>query len=246
MLPKWAYGFWQSRERYKTQAEIVDAVREYRRRKIPLDNIVLDWNYWPENAWGSHDFDKSRFPDPKKMVDDIHALNAQVMISVWPKFYPETANYQELDAKGFIYRKNVEEGFVDWIGKGYKNAFYDPYSPEARAIYWRQVHEKLNVLGFDAWWMDATEPDPHSNLDIQSLKDRNGPTAMGPADQFFNRMHSCTRLACTRAGARQTLTNANTSSRVRALPASSATHRRYGAATSCRAGPISTTRSPRR
>ena len=186
MLPKWAYGFWQSRERYKTQAEIVDAVKEYRKRRIPLDNIVLDWNYWPENAWGSHDFDKARFPDPKKMVDDIHALNTQVMISVWPKFYPETANYQELDAKGFIYRKNVEDGFVDWIGKGYKNAFYDPYSAESRAIYWRQVNEKLNVLGFDAWWMDATEPDPHSNLDIQSLKDRNGPTAMGPADQFFN------------------------------------------------------------
>ena len=186
MLPRWAYGFWQSRERYKTQAEIVDAVKEYRKRKIPLDNIVLDWNYWPENAWGSHDFDKSRFPDAKKMVDDIHALNAQVMISVWPKFYPETANYKELDAAGFIYRKNVEEGYVDWIGTGYKNAFYDPYSPAARAMYWRQVHEKLNVLGFDAWWMDATEPDPHSNLDIQSLKDRNGPTAMGPADQFFN------------------------------------------------------------
>jgi alpha-D-xyloside xylohydrolase len=186
MLPKWAYGFWQSRERYKTQTEIVDVVKEYRKRKIPLDNIVLDWNYWPENAWGSHDFDKSRFPDPKKMVDDIHSMNAKVMISVWPKFYPETDNYKELDAKGFIYRKNVEDGYVDWIGKGYKNAFYDPYAPEARSIYWRQVHEKLNVLGFDAWWMDATEPDPHSNLDIQSLKDRNGPTAIGPADQYFN------------------------------------------------------------
>jgi alpha-D-xyloside xylohydrolase len=186
MLPRWAYGFWQSRERYKTQAELVDTVKEYRRRKIPLDNIVLDWNYWPEPAWGSHEFDKARFPDPKRMVDDVHALNAQIMISVWPKFYPETANYKELDAAGFIYRKNVEDGYVDWIGKGYKNAFYDPYSKEAREMYWRQVHEKLNVLGFDAWWMDATEPDPHSNLDIESLKARNGPTAMGPADQFFN------------------------------------------------------------
>jgi alpha-D-xyloside xylohydrolase len=186
MLPKWAYGFWQSRERYRTQKELVDIVKEYRKRRIPLDNIVLDWNYWPEDAWGSHDFDKSRFPDPKRMVDEVHALNARVMISVWPKFYPATANYQELDAAGFIYRKNVEEGFVDWIGKGYKNAFYDPYSKAARDIYWRQVHEKLGVLGFDAWWMDATEPDPHSNLDIQSLIDRNGPTAMGPAAQFFN------------------------------------------------------------
>jgi alpha-D-xyloside xylohydrolase len=186
MLPRWAYGFWQSRERYKTQAELVDTLKEYRKRRIPIDNIVLDWNYWPENAWGSHDFDKTRFPDAKKMVDEVHALNAQVMISVWPKFYPETDHYKELDAKGFIYRKNVEAGYVDWIGQGYRNAFYDPYSPEARSIYWRQVNDKLNVLGFDAWWMDATEPDPHSNLDIESLKERNGPTALGPADQYFN------------------------------------------------------------
>ena len=186
MLPKWAYGYWQSRERYTNQKELVDVVREYRKRKIPLDNIVLDWNYWPEDAWGSHDFDKSRFPDPKRMVDEVHALNATIMISVWPKFYPATANYKELDAAGFIYRKNVEEGFVDWIGKGYTNAFYDPYSKAAREMYWRQVNEKLNVHGFDAWWMDATEPDPHSNLDIQSLIERNGPTALGPAEQFFN------------------------------------------------------------
>jgi alpha-D-xyloside xylohydrolase len=186
MLPRWAYGFWQSRERYATQRELLDTVKEYRRRKIPLDNIVLDWNYWPEDAWGSHDFDKTRFPDPKGMVDEVHALNAKIMISVWPKFYPATANYKELDAAGFIYRKNVEDGYVDWIGKGYLNAFYDPYSKAARDIYWRQVNEKLNVHGFDAWWMDATEPDPHSNLDIDSLNARNGPTAMGPADQFFN------------------------------------------------------------
>jgi alpha-D-xyloside xylohydrolase len=186
MLPKWAYGFWQSRERYRTQKELVDIVKEYRKRRIPLDNIVLDWNYWPEDAWGSHDFDQARFPDPKRMVEEVHALSANIMISVWPKFYPATENYKELDAAGFIYRKNVEDGFVDWIGKGYKNAFYDPYSKAAREIYWRQIHEKLGVLGFDAWWMDATEPDPHSNLDIQSLIERNGPTAMGPAAQFFN------------------------------------------------------------
>jgi alpha-D-xyloside xylohydrolase len=186
MLPRWAYGFWQSRERYATQKDLLDTVKEYRKRKIPLDNIVLDWNYWREDAWGSHEFDTTRFPDAKGMVDEVHALNAKIMISVWPKFYPSTANYKELDAAGFIYRKNVEEGFVDWIGKGYLNAFYDPYSDKAREMYWRQVNEKLNVLGFDAWWMDATEPDPHSNLDIDSLKARNGPTAMGPADQFFN------------------------------------------------------------
>jgi alpha-D-xyloside xylohydrolase len=186
MLPKWAYGFWQSRQRYTNQKELVDVVAEYRKRKIPLDNIVLDWFYWPENAWGSHEFDKARFPEPKAMVDQVHQMNANIMISVWPKFYPTTANYKELDAAGFMYRGNVEAGALDWVGPGYLNSFYDPYSKPARDMYWRQMNEKLNVLGFDAWWMDATEPDVHSNLDIDSIKARIGPTALGPAEQYFN------------------------------------------------------------
>jgi alpha-D-xyloside xylohydrolase len=185
-MPKWAYGFWQSRQRYTTQAELLGVVGEYRKRRIPLDNIVLDWFYWPENGWGSHEFDKSRFPDPKGMIDKVHAQNAHLMISVWPKFYPTTANYQELDAAGFMYRKNVEDGFLDWVGKGYKNSFYDPYSKAARDIYWRQMNEKLGVLGIDAWWMDATEPDMHSNLDIDSIKQRIGPTAIGSSTDYFN------------------------------------------------------------
>jgi alpha-D-xyloside xylohydrolase len=186
MLPKWAYGFWQSRQRYTNQKELLDVVAEYRKRKIPIDNIVLDWFYWPENAWGSHDFDKSRFPDAKGMVDKVHEMNARIMISVWPKFYPETANYKELDAKGYIFRGNVQAGAVDWVGPGYLNAFYDPYSKEARDIYWRQVNEKLGVLGFDAWWMDATEPDIHSNLDPETITQRTGPTALGPSENYFN------------------------------------------------------------
>ena len=186
MLPKWAYGFWQSRQRYTTQAELTGVVDEYRKRKIPLDNIVLDWFYWPEDAWGSHDFDKARFPDPKGMIDKVHAQNVRLMISVWPKFYPTTANYKELDAAGFMYHGNVEAGALDWVGPGYKSSFYDPYSKPARDMYWRQVNEKLGVLGVDAWWMDATEPDLHSNLDIDSIKARMGPTAIGPSDQYFN------------------------------------------------------------
>ena len=186
MLPKWAYGFWQSRQRYNTQAELSGVVAEYRKRGIPLDNIVLDWFYWPENAWGSHEFDKSRWPDPKAMIDQVHAQNVRFMISVWPKFYPTTKNYQELDAVGFMYRKNVEDGYLDWVGPGYKSSFYDPYSKPARDMYWRQVNEKLGVLGVDAWWMDATEPDPHSNLDIDSIKARIGPTAVGSSTDYFN------------------------------------------------------------
>jgi alpha-D-xyloside xylohydrolase len=186
MLPRWAYGFWQSRQRYTTQAELLDVVKEYRKRNLPLDNIVMDWFYWREDQWGSHEFDPARFADPKGMIDAIHALNAHFMISVWPKFYPNTENFKELDAKGFIYKRNIEMGTRDWVGAGHLSSFYDPYSAAARQIYWRQIDEKLNRLGVDAWWLDASEPDVHSNLDPEEIKKRIGPTALGPSAAFFN------------------------------------------------------------
>ncbi|HEY0413043.1 MAG TPA: TIM-barrel domain-containing protein [Allosphingosinicella sp.] len=186
MLPKWAYGFWQSRQRYSTQAEVVDVVRQYRARSLPLDNVVQDWFYWPEDQWGSHEFDRTRYPDPQGMIDAIHAQNAHFMISVWPKFYPSTANYKELAARGHVYLGNLKAGNRDWVGPGYLNTDYDPYSAEARAIYWRQVKERLATLGVDAWWMDAPEPDIHSNLSIDERKAVMTPTALGPGAAFFN------------------------------------------------------------
>ena len=186
LLPKWSYGFWQSRERYKTQAELTGALDEYRRRKLPIDAIVLDWSYWPENAWGSHDFDPKNFPDPDGMVKHVHDQNAQVMISVWPKFYPTTEHYKELDAAGYMYKRNVEVGELDWIGKGYLNSFYDPFTKQAQDIFWRQINTKLNSKGFDAWWLDASEPDLHSNIDIGERKARTMPNALGSSTEYFN------------------------------------------------------------
>lgn len=186
MLPKWAFGFWQSRERYKSQDELLGALEEYRERKIPIDNIVLDWSYWPTDAWGSHDFNADFFPDPKAMVDRVHALDANIMISVWPKFYPTTENYAQLDAKGCMFNKNIEEKNLDWIGAGYLNAFYDTYNPECRDIYWSQMRDQLNTFGFDAWWLDAVEPDIHSNLSFKHRKDLITPNAMGTGAEVFN------------------------------------------------------------
>ena len=186
MMPQWAYGFWQSRQRYNTQDEVVGVLREYRRRRIPIDNIVQDWFYWPEDQWGCHCFDLKRFPDPKGMVDQIHALNGRIMISVWPKFYPNTDNAKELMAKGHLYMGNLEAKEKDWVGPGYMNTDYDPYAPEARQIYFRQLREALVDKGFDAWWMDATEPDIHSNLSLEQRAERMGPTALGPGAEFFN------------------------------------------------------------
>jgi len=186
MLPRWAYGFWQSRDHYETQAQLLGVLKRYRELKLPLDNIVQDWRYWKDDAWGSHRFDKSRYPDPKAMVEQVHAEHAHLMISVWPKFYPTTKNYQELDAKGAMYRRNVGLGTRDWVGPGYLNSFYDPYSEAGRQIYWRQIRENLADLGIDAWWMDATEPDITSNTSIAERKLLMGPTAMGPGAAFFN------------------------------------------------------------
>lgn len=186
MLPKWAYGFWQSRQRYDTAQELTDVVDTYRELQIPLDNIVLDWRYWRDDDWGSHRFDPTRFPDPSAMVKAAHDQNARFMISVWPKFYPTTDNFKELDAAGAVYRGNLDQGNRDWVGPGYASTFYDPYSPEGREIFWRQIEERLAVHGIDAWWADASEPDMHSNLSIEERIDTMGPTAIGPAEQYFN------------------------------------------------------------
>lgn len=186
MLPKWAFGFWQSRERYMSQDELIGVLEEYRERRIPIDNIVLDWFYWPEDAWGSHDFNAEYFPDPKAMVERVHELDARIMISVWPKFYPTTGNYKALDARGCMFNKNIEERNLDWVGPGYLNAFYDAFNTECRDLYWGQIRDKLSVYGFDAWWLDAVEPDMHSNLSFEKRKDLMTPNALGTGAEYFN------------------------------------------------------------
>ncbi|MDY6922659.1 MAG: glycoside hydrolase family 31 protein [Pseudomonadota bacterium] len=186
LLPRWAYGFWQSRQRYNTQTEVVDTVRRYRELGLPIDNVVQDWFYWPENAWGSHDFDPARFPDPAQMVKDVHDMDANIIISVWPKFYPTTEHYKQLEAIGGMYTRNVETGARDWVGPGYANSFYDPYLPAARDLYWQQMSDSFKGMGFDGWWLDSVEPDMHSNLDIPERTLRMGPTAAGPGALVFN------------------------------------------------------------
>jgi alpha-D-xyloside xylohydrolase len=187
LVPKWAMGFWQSRERYRNQAELIDVVKEYRKRRIPLDNIVLDWQYWKDPEWGSHEFDETRFPDPRGMIDQLHKeLHTNLMISVWPKFNVGTEHYNELDANGFLFKRNVEKKRKDWVGVGYESTFYDPFNPEAGKMFWSQLDEHLNSIGVDAWWLDATEPDMHSNLSLEERKLNMSPTALGPGAEYFN------------------------------------------------------------
>lgn len=186
IMPKWAMGYWQSRERYKTQDQLLSALAGYRNRQIPIDNIVLDWNYWPETQWGSHEFDKSRFPDPKEMVDSVHAMNAHLMISVWPKFYVNTEHFKEFEKHGWMYMQAVKDSIKDWVGPGYVGSFYDAYSDGARKLFWKQMRDHLYVLGIDAWWMDASEPNVRDCTDMPYRKALCGPTALGPSTEYFN------------------------------------------------------------
>lgn len=185
VMPEWAMGFWQSRQRYTNQEELLDVVREYRKRNIPFDNIVLDWQYWPADKWGDHQFDVTRFPDPDGMIRTLHDdLNARIMISVWPKYYVGTENYEAMKSKGYLYMRNVEMERRDWIG--YLSTFYDAFNANARTAFWNQINIALYSRGIDAWWLDATEPDITSNLPMEERKAMMNPTALGSADRYFN------------------------------------------------------------
>lgn len=186
IMPNWAMGYWQSREKYNTRDEVLGTVSEFRKRNIPIDNVVIDWLHWKQDSWGSHEFDKERFPDPKGMVDSIHDMNAHVMVSVWPKFYVTTDHYKEFDKNGWMYKGAVRDSIRDWVGPGYLGSFYDAYNPDARKLFWSQMNDHYMPLGIDAWWMDASEPNVRDCIDIEYRKDLMNPTYAGPADKYFN------------------------------------------------------------
>ena len=192
IMPEWLLGYWQSRERYKTQDEILDALDGFRKRKLPIDNIVMDWSYWVIDTWGSYDFDKERFSDPKGMIDQIHKQNAKIMISCWPKFYPNVEHFKELNEKGYIYQQSLKDEIRDWLhdpindNKGFTYGFYEAYTPEARKIFWRQLYNKLGRIGMDAWWMDASEPNIRDCTPLAYRKLLCGPTYFGSSDEYFN------------------------------------------------------------
>ncbi len=150
MYGKWAYGYWQSKEHYDTQAELMSVAEKYRRLKIPIDNMIQDWDYWNGAAnWGGMFFDKTLFPEPKKMCDQLHKMNFHIIISIWPALGPKTAIYADMSRHGFLYKP------VGWAGFKY----YDAYNPAANALYWQYLRNGLYTQGLDGWWIDSTEPD---------------------------------------------------------------------------------------
>ncbi len=146
MWPKWAYGFWQCRERYSSSQQIIDTVAEFRTRQIPIDLIVQDWQYWGNHGWGAYEWDTSKYPDAEKLISSLHQQNVKFMISVWSN--PQGKVGADMKSHGFTLPG------TDWI---------DQFNPTARDLRWNYINDAFFKAGTDAWWQDATEPADDGN-----------------------------------------------------------------------------------
>ena len=177
MFGKWAYGFWQCKNRYKSQAELLGVAAKYRELQIPIDNIVQDWFWW--NRKGEHVFN-SNYPDPKGMIDQLHREDFHLMISVWPFFEPGSTAYATMDKNGWFIDKTV-------VAKPpyhkAEMAVYDASNPEARKYYWQLMDDALFKIGVDAWWLDTTEPETEGREESIQL---NHKLAIGSGNRYVN------------------------------------------------------------
>ena len=184
MMPEWLLGFWQCKERYATQEELLGVAKKLRELKVPVDGVVQDWQYWPPgtNTWGSHIFDPARYPDPAAMFKELRGMNFHTLISVWAKFDLGSENSKEFNANGGIFPQLTSYAFPPGHGQ-----WYDPFSAKGRETYWKQIREQLFTKGVDGWWLDAPEPE------IGGMAFRTYQTGMGPGYEVYNAyplMHS--------------------------------------------------------
>jgi alpha-D-xyloside xylohydrolase len=175
LFPKWAYGLFHSKDKYARQTELLAVKDGYRNGKIPIDCIVQDWDYWSPSAWGSHVMDPGKYPDPKAMMDQLHAANIHGMISIWPVFQDKSnPNFDELNAAGFLLDKGGSSG----------HQFFDTYDPEAQKMFWRQQNEQLvSKYGWDGIWADNTEPQDYP---AGTINRATATTALGPMSLVVN------------------------------------------------------------
>lgn len=184
MMPEWLLGFWQCKERYSTQEELLGIAKKLRELKVPVDGVVQDWQYWPPgtNTWGSHLFDPARYPDPAGMFKELRGMNYHTLISVWAKFDLGSENSKEFNANGGIFPQVTSYAFPPGHGQ-----WYDPFSAKGRETYWKQIREQIFTKGVDGWWLDAPEPE------IGGMAFRTYKTGMGPGYEVYNAyplMHS--------------------------------------------------------
>ncbi len=176
LFPLWAYGYWQSKERYKTQQELMDVVTKYRELKVPLDGIIQDWQYWGKDSlWNQMAWNAETYPNPKAMADFVHKNNAHLMVVAWPGFGAKTKQFEEFKTKKMLI------DFDTWPPKSGTKP-YDPYNPVARDIYWDYLNKGVFSVGVDAWWLDSSEPD-HINI---KEADFDQPTYLGSYRSVVN------------------------------------------------------------
>ena len=236
MFGKWAYGFWQCKNRYKSQEEILGVAQKYRELHIPADNIVQDWFWW--NRKGEFVFNKN-YPDPKGMVDELHRENFHLMISIWPFFEPGSADYDFMDKKGWFIDKFK---FAKPPYHADAMAVYDATNADARKFYWDQVDQGLFNIGVDAWWMDTTEPETEGQEENIQLGHK---LAIGSGDRYVNAILCSTPQRGLRWPAQQRPTR-SASIFFRAPPSRdrSATPSPHGRATSIPTGSATAARFP--
>ena len=184
LMPKWELGFWQCKERYASQEELLGVATKLRELKVPVDGIIQDWQYWPPgtNTWGSHLFDPARYPHPAAMFQQLHDEHYHVLISVWAKFDLGSKNSEELNAAGGMFPEVTRYVFPPGYGQ-----WYDPFAAVGRQTYWKQMRDQLFAKGVDGWWLDAPEPE------IGGMAFRNYKTPDGPGYTVYNAyplMHS--------------------------------------------------------
>jgi alpha-D-xyloside xylohydrolase len=172
LFGRWAYGYWQSKDHYGSQSELLNVASTYRSMQIPIDDIVQDWTYWGSNPWGSHQFDAS-YPDPAGMFKTLHDTGFHAMISVWARFAAGSDNYTALEAAGDFITPALSDG---------STMYYDAFKADARALYWQQINTALFTKGVDGWWLDATEPELNGNWG----EFRTSQTSVGPGAVVYN------------------------------------------------------------
>ena len=178
MYPKWAFGLFQSQDRYKTQAEILSVKDGYRNNHIPVDAIVQDWYWWSPLPIGSHILNHERYPDPKGLINELHKANMHAMISIWPVFGSGTNNFNALKNAGLL-TSITWDNFVTHTF----DTYYDAHNPKAREMYWDQARDSVVArYGWDAWWVDQCEPDNGSLLDERRKAD----FSVGKGIDYFN------------------------------------------------------------
>ncbi|MDP1027024.1 glycoside hydrolase family 31 protein [Sphingomonas sp. KR1UV-12] len=177
LMARWTWGLWQSKERYQSQAELLGVAARYRALNIPLDAVVQDWQYWKPGEWGSHLMDPARFPDPRAMLDTLHAQKLHSIVSIWPRFDLGLDTAKALEAVGGLYPKVYPNVYPAGEGR-----WYDAFSAAGRKTYWRYVSDRLGRLGFDGYWLDGSE----AELGGLWGEMRAVQTAMGPGAEVYN------------------------------------------------------------